>query len=70
MANVGGFLSSCLYGLTGLVLGPGEPAAWTRRPAVMPGLWDGIDVERVWARGRLMRLTATHGAPANLQPLG
>jgi hypothetical protein len=69
MANVGGFLSSCLYGLTGLVLGPGEPAAWARRPAVMPGLWDGIDVERIWVRGRPARLTATHGQPAQLEPL-
>ena len=70
MANVGGFLSSCLYGLTGLVLGPDDPGAWARRPAMMPGLWDGIEVERVWARGRPMRLIATHGALTRLEPLG
>ncbi|TMC30143.1 MAG: glycoside hydrolase family 65 protein, partial [Chloroflexi bacterium] len=28
MANLGGFLMSCLYGLTGLVLSAAEPAAW------------------------------------------
>src|SRR5262245_28302993 len=39
MANVGGFLTSLLYGLTGLVLGPEEPTSWARRPAVMPALW-------------------------------
>lgn len=69
MANVGGFLMSVLYGLTGLVLGPGEPASWTARPAVMPELWEGVEVERVWARGRPMRLLARHGSPARLEPL-
>ena len=69
MANVGGFLTSCMYGLSGLVLGPDEPAAWARRKAQMPELWDGIEVERIWARGRTMRLEAMHGAPAVLEPL-
>jgi protein-glucosylgalactosylhydroxylysine glucosidase len=69
MANVGGFLMSLLYGLTGLVLGPGEPASWARRTAVMPTLWNGVEVERIWARGRAMRLVATHGSPARLEPL-
>jgi len=69
LANVGGFLTSCLYGLTGLVLGPEEPKAWARRPATMPDLWDGIEVERVWARGRPVRLTATHGSPMRLEAL-
>lgn len=69
MANVGGFLISLLYGLTGLALGSGDVASWARRPATMPELWEGIDVERVWARGRPMRLTADHGARARLEPL-
>jgi protein-glucosylgalactosylhydroxylysine glucosidase len=69
MANVGGFLTSCLYGLTGLALGPEEPAAWARRPASMPGLWDGVEVQRIWASGQPMRLVATHGSPASLEPL-
>src|SRR5262245_32813687 len=67
MANVGGFLTSLLYGLTGLVLGPEEPTSWARRPAVMPALWDGVEVERIWVRGREMRLLATHGSPARLE---
>jgi len=69
MANVGGFLTSLLYGLTGLVLGPGDPASWARRPAAMPALWEAVEVERVWARGRPMRLLARHGSPATLAPL-
>jgi trehalose/maltose hydrolase-like predicted phosphorylase len=68
MANVGGFLTSLVYGLTGLVLGPGQPDSWARRPAVMPALWDAVEIERVWARGRPMRLVARHGSLARLEP--
>jgi trehalose/maltose hydrolase-like predicted phosphorylase len=69
MANVGGFLTSCLYGLTGLALGPGEPASWARRPAFMPELWDAVEVERAWAHGRPARLVAKHGSPARFEPV-
>lgn len=69
MANVGGFLTSLMYGLTGLELGPGDPPSWARRKAAMPALWDGIEIERVWARGRPMRMVATHGSLASLEPL-
>ncbi|MFZ0215759.1 MAG: glycoside hydrolase family 65 protein, partial [Candidatus Dormiibacterota bacterium] len=69
VANTGGFLTSCLYGLTGLVLGPGAPDSWAHRPAFMPSLWDAIEVERVWVRGRPMRLVAEHGSRARLEPL-
>ncbi len=61
VANVGGFLTSCLYGLPGLVLGPGEPQTWARRPVVMPDLWEGVEVDRIWVRGRPARLVARHG---------
>jgi hypothetical protein len=61
LANIGGFLSACLYGLTGLHLGPGDPQSWCDRPVVMPTLWDGIEVERVWIRGQAASLHAAHG---------
>jgi protein-glucosylgalactosylhydroxylysine glucosidase len=67
LANTGGFLTSCLYGLTGLVLGSSEPARWARRPAAMPDLWQAVEVERAWVRGRPMRLFAKHGEPARLE---
>jgi protein-glucosylgalactosylhydroxylysine glucosidase len=67
MANVGGLLTSLLYELTGLVLGPEEPASWAGRPAVMPTLWNG-EVGRGQARGRPMPLRAIHRAPARLEP--
>jgi hypothetical protein len=60
-ANLGGFLSGCLYGLTGIVLCGDSPAAWCRRPVMMPEGWDGIRVERLWVRGEEATLTALHG---------
>jgi trehalose/maltose hydrolase-like predicted phosphorylase len=61
-ANIGGFLVSLLYGLTGLRIDDAEPEAWCRRPVTMPAGWDGIEVERIWARGAPARLQALHGA--------
>jgi trehalose/maltose hydrolase-like predicted phosphorylase len=60
-ANLGGFLTSLLYGLTGLRIDDAEPEEWCRRPVTMPRGWDGIEVERVWARGEPARLLAVHG---------
>jgi protein-glucosylgalactosylhydroxylysine glucosidase len=62
-ANMGGFLSACLYGLTGIHLKPGPPASWCERPAVLPQGWDAIHVEQGWVRSEPTRLVAEHGAP-------
>ena len=61
MANLGGFLMSCLYGLTGLVLSAAEPAEWCTRPVVLPEGWGAIEVDRVFVRGRPAHLLARHG---------
>jgi hypothetical protein len=61
LANLGGFLMSCLYGLTGIQIGAEDPAAWSRRPVVMPDLWEGVEVERIWVRGKTASLRAKHG---------
>jgi trehalose/maltose hydrolase-like predicted phosphorylase len=61
-ANMGGFLTSLLYGLAGLQLSSGEPESWCRRPVTMPRGWDGIEVEQIHARGERVQLVATHGA--------
>ena len=61
ITNLSGFLMSCLYGLTGLRLGPGEPESWCEYPIVLPTGWEGIRVERIWVRGRPARLVANHG---------
>jgi hypothetical protein len=60
-ANLGGFLTSCLYGLSGIRIGPGEPEGWCARPVTLPKGWTELHVDRVSARGRPLRLTARHG---------
>ena len=60
-ANLGGFLTSCLYGLPGIRIGPGEPESWCSRQVTLPKGWKEIQVDRVWARGQTLRLTAAHG---------
>lgn len=65
-ANLGGFLTSCLYGLPRMFPDGGEPSGWFRGPAAMPELWEGVEVERVWVRGSPASLRARHGAQAEL----
>jgi hypothetical protein len=60
-ANLGGFLTSCLYGLLGIQIGPGTPESWCARPVTLPRGWTELHVDRVWARGQPLRLTARHG---------
>ena len=60
-ANLGGFLTSSLYGLPGIQIGPGEPESWCTRPVTLPKGWKELHVDRVWARGQPLRLTARHG---------
>jgi len=60
-ANLGGFLTSCLYGLPGIQTGSGSPEKWCTRPVQMPSGWEGITVERLWLRGRPASLSAWHG---------
>jgi trehalose/maltose hydrolase-like predicted phosphorylase len=67
-ANIGGFLTSLLFGFTGLRAGPGAADDWSERPVVLPGGWTAIEVDRLWVRGRPMRLTARHGQAARLEP--
>jgi trehalose/maltose hydrolase-like predicted phosphorylase len=69
-ANIGGFLTSLLFGFTGIEPNAGEPETWFKRPVTLPVGWTAIEIDRVWIRGRPMRLTAAHGAPrAELTPL-
>jgi hypothetical protein len=62
-ANMGGFLSACLQGLTGLQVGAGaDPTrTWCTRPVTLPRGWECIEVERLWVQGREARLEAGHG---------
>ncbi len=61
LTNPAGFLTACLYGLTGIQLDARDPAEWGKFPIVMPSGWEGIEVERIWVRNRPARLAAFHG---------
>lgn len=60
-ANLGAFLTSLLYGLTGLEPNSGPPEQWFPRPPAMPDAWEGVEVERVFVRGAPRRLVARQG---------
>ena len=63
-ANIGGFLTTLLYGYPGLRLGPGAPDTWTERSVVLPPGWKSLYVERIWAHGEAQSLLAVADAPA------
>jgi hypothetical protein len=63
-ANIGGYLTTLLYGYPGIRIGPGDPETWAERRVVLPAGWKSIHVERVWARGEGRSLTAVNGTPA------
>jgi trehalose/maltose hydrolase-like predicted phosphorylase len=60
-ANIAAFLTSCMFGLTGIEIGPDDPRSWPKRMVRMPAGWDGVEIERLVVRGRPARLTARHG---------
>ena len=61
-ANLGGFLTSLLFGLPRIRLGPGAPDTWLDGPLTMPSAWEGIEVDRLWVHGRPITLQAMHGS--------
>jgi len=61
-ANIGGMLLGLTMGMTGLVIDDGDPHDWPRRPIVLPAGWSAITIDRIWVRGKPMRLEACHGA--------
>jgi hypothetical protein len=67
-ANMGGFLSSLVLGFPRLEPGEGEPETWSKAPVVLPTGWEAIQIDRLWVRGRPMRLEARHGELARLTP--
>ena len=68
-ANIGGFLTSLLFGFTGLRAGPGAPDSWAERKVLLPQGWSSIEVDRLWIHGQAMRLIARQGEMARLERL-
>jgi len=67
-ANMGGFLTSLLYGFPGLQPGWGDADAWARYDVVLPKGWRAIEVERLWLKGKPRRLVAELGKRSRLFP--
>jgi hypothetical protein len=65
-ANMGGFLMSLLLGFTGIEPSSTDVKDWSVRKAFLPDGWEAIEVERVWVRGKPMKLSASHGEFAKL----
>jgi trehalose/maltose hydrolase-like predicted phosphorylase len=63
-ANIGGFLTGLLFGFTGLKPGAGKPETWAERAVSLPAGWTAIEIERLWVRGKPMRLLANQGQMA------
>jgi hypothetical protein len=68
-ANMGGFLMGLLFGLPGLAANPGKVETWSERSALFPDGWQAIEADRIWIRGRPMRLVANNGESARLEPI-
>lgn len=68
-ANIGGFAIALLMGFPALQPNDGDVETWSRRKVVLPAGWEAIEVDRLWIRGRPMRLVARHGEMARLEPL-
>jgi trehalose/maltose hydrolase-like predicted phosphorylase len=65
-ANIGAYLTSLLFGFTGIRMGSGMPEEWPDRAVVMPSGWRAIRVERLRVRGEERSLVARMGARAEL----
>jgi trehalose/maltose hydrolase-like predicted phosphorylase len=61
LTNPAGFLNALYLGLTGLQVDDGNPKGWGKYPIVLPEGWDGLEIERLWVRGRPARLRCRHG---------
>jgi hypothetical protein len=68
-ANMGGFLAGLVLGLPRLEPDAGPAQAWPSERVVLPAGWRAIEIDRLWVRGKPMRLTARHGEVAHLEPV-
>jgi protein-glucosylgalactosylhydroxylysine glucosidase len=63
LTDFGSMLQTVLLGFTGMRINEGD---WAKYPASLPQGWTRIECDRLWMRGRPMRLTATDGVKAKL----
>jgi protein-glucosylgalactosylhydroxylysine glucosidase len=65
LTNYGSLLQNTLLGFTGLRIVEGD---WDVYPAGLPAGWTSVACDRIWVKGRPMRLLAEHGRRAALTP--
>jgi protein-glucosylgalactosylhydroxylysine glucosidase len=58
ITNYGALLMDALMGFTGLRITDGD---WAQYPAVLPEGWNRITLDRIWIRGKPMRVVAENG---------
>jgi len=68
-ANMGGFLTSLLYGFPGLQPGWDDAEAWPRHTVMLPKGWRAIEVDRLWLKGNPVRLVAEQGKRSRILPV-
>jgi hypothetical protein len=52
-----------MLGLPGLIIDDGDPRKWPRRPVVLPTGRTAIEIEKLWVRGKPMKLVARRAEP-------
>jgi trehalose/maltose hydrolase-like predicted phosphorylase len=60
----GSLLQSVILGFTGLRIREGN---WITYRASLPAGWKKIEIDRIWVRGKAMKLVAVHGRKTKLQ---
>jgi protein-glucosylgalactosylhydroxylysine glucosidase len=63
LMNHASLLQAAIFGFTGLRIRDGD---WAKYPASLPAGWERIEIERIWVRGKPMRLIAEQGKKAEL----
>jgi len=66
ITNYGSLLQNTLLGFTGLRVVDGD---WRVYPGSLPAGWNKIECDRIWVKGKPMKLIAEHGKLATLIPM-
>jgi len=66
ITHFGSLLQAAMFAFTGLRVTDGD---WCQYPASMPQGWGKIEIDRIWVKGKPMKLVAKDGKKAQLLPV-